>query len=170
MHCTSFPFAACADARVLILGSMPGIASLQQQQYYAHPRNCFWDIIERLFAIERALPYAQRLARLNAQGIALWDVLQHCDREGSLDTAIDRDTIEANDFRRFFRDHRRIERIFFNGKKASDLYRRYVLPQLDRRCAALPRERLPSTSPAHAALNFAAKLAQWQRVSDGLQK
>nr|WP_286206613.1 DNA-deoxyinosine glycosylase [Thauera linaloolentis] len=159
----SFAPAARTDARVLVLGSMPGAASLAAAQYYAHPRNAFWPIMGALFGAGPALPYAERLARLNAAGVALWDVIAACERSGSLDSAITPASIEANDFARLFRESPAIGHVFFNGTTAETSFRRHVLNRV-----ALPSglqfTRLPSTSPAHAALGPEAKLAAWQAV------
>ena len=158
----SFPPVAAPDARRLILGSMPGEASLSVGQYYAHPRNAFWRIMGDLLGAGPALSYPERLVRLTAAGIALWDVVADCERCGSLDAAIVRESVQANDFRRFFVEHPGIERVFFNGAAAESLFRRHVLPGLD----GVPIElhRLPSTSPAHAARGYAEKLAAWSVI------
>ena len=105
---TGFPPIAAADARVLVLGSMPSVASLAREQYYGHPQNAFWPIMGRLFGAGPELPYDERKAVLVERGVAVWDVLQSCRRAGSLDTAIDRDSEQANDFATFFRKHRQI--------------------------------------------------------------
>jgi len=154
--------------RILILGSMPGVASLRAREYYAQSRNAFWPIMGELFGAHFALPYRQRLEVLKNSRIALWDVLESCVRPGSLDSAIDVRSVVANDFRRVFADHPTIRRVFFNGKKAAGMYRRYVsaVPEGASRDIAL--NTLPSTSPAHAAMSFAAKLAAWSVVRAAL--
>lgn len=159
----SFPPIAAPDARLLILGSMPGRASLQAGQYYAHPRNAFWPVMAGLFDVNAGAPYAQRCEALRARGVAVWDVLRACVREGSLDAAIDEESIVPNDFAAFFASHREIRAVYFNGAKAEQVYRRRVLPALDPPAAALPLTRLPSTSPAHAALTHEQKRAAWAR-------
>lgn len=160
---TGFPYSAASDARVLILGSMPSRKSLAEQQYYAHPRNAFWPIMDELFGSGLALlPYEQRLYRLRESGIALWDVAHQCVRLGSLDTNM-RD-VQVNDFGPFFALHPHIHAIFFNGRMAESLYRKLALPQLDNPYHNLPLRCLPSTSPAHAARSFARKLTVWQVV------
>jgi len=126
----SFPPIENARARVLILGSMPGGASLAAGQYYAHPQNLFWRIMGDLLGAKPGLSYAGRTRLLKARGIALWDVLESCVREGSLDSAIEETTIAANDFTSFYGAHPRIGRVFFNGAKAQAAYRRYVIPVL----------------------------------------
>ena len=160
----SFPPVALPDARVLILGSMPGVESLRRQQYYAHPRNGFWPILGGLLGFDPGLPYAARTARLAASGIALWDVLASCERQGSLDAHIRQG--EANDFLAFFRCHPRIRVIFFNGSTAATLFRRRVWPELSREFPHLELCQLPSTSPAHAGLSLKAKLEAWKTVAE----
>jgi hypoxanthine-DNA glycosylase len=156
-----FPPVAARDARVLVLGSMPGVASLQANRYYAHPRNGFWPIMGALLGADPALPYARRLARMKAAGIALWDVLDRCERKGSLDSAIVDSTAQANDFAAFFRRHARLTTVLFNGAKAETAYRRFG-PPLD--AYGLRAVRLPSTSPANASIAFANKMAAWREA------
>ena len=150
------------DARILILGSMPGVASLRAGQYYAHPRNHFWPLLGDLLGFDAAASYARRVRAVTAARIAVWDVLQSCVREGSLDTAIEDDTLEANDFAQFFSRYRNVLRVYFNGAKAEDCYRRHVLPHLE--ASALDYRRLPSTSPANASQSYRAKLAAWRCI------
>jgi hypoxanthine-DNA glycosylase len=160
-----FPPVADAGATRLILGSMPGVASLRAGEYYAHPRNQFWRILGELLGVDPAAPYADRVAALTAAGIALWDVLQSCSRAGSLDAAIERGSIVPNDFAAFFAGHPRVRHVYFNGSTAEQYFSRRVLPLVpSRECAY---RRLPSTSPAHAALSYADKLAAWRVVTDG---
>lgn len=160
----SFAPLSAPGARVLILGSMPGKASLEASQYYAHPRNAFWSVVEALFDIERSLPYQTRCRRLTRQGVALWDVLETCHRPGSLDADIDPSSVAVNDFVRFFAANGGIEKICFNGAAAEKMFLRHALPMLSAPAAALPRIRLPSTSPAHAAMNLAQKIECWKVV------
>ena len=141
------PPLANAGARILILGSMPGAASLRKREYYAHPRNQFWDIIEHLFGIERHLPYAERCRRLTAAGIAVWDVIGRCLRRGSLDTRIVASSIVANDLATFLARHRRIRRVFFNGLKSEQIYASHVSAEIEQAGFRLTYRRLPSTSP-----------------------
>lgn len=157
-----FPPVVAADARLLILGSMPGQASLCAHQYYAHERNAFWRIMGDLFAAGPDLPYAQRLEKLQAAGVALWDVMAACERPGSLDADIVAASVQANDFAAFFAVNRRISHVFFNGAAAETAFRRLVLPTLD--AGGLVLQRLPSTSPAHAALAYDKKLAIWSQI------
>ncbi len=158
----SFAPLARADATRLILGSMPGQASLTAQQYYAHARNAFWPLMEQVLAIPAMLPYTQRCEALLLQQVAVWDVLQTCTRSGSLDAAIEPASIVPNDFAAFFTAHPKITRVYFNGTAAEQLFRRHVLPCLPVTLHALALQRLPSTSPANAAIAYGLKLQQWQ--------
>lgn len=158
----SFPPVADVGARVLILGSMPGKASLQAARYYAHERNAFWSIMGELIGAGPQLDYPQRLAKLQAAGFALWDVIAACERASSLDADIVGASVRLNDFSAFFAVHRSIERVFFNGAAAETSFRRLVLPRLN--CQPLTLIRLPSTSPAHAARSYAEKLAAWSAI------
>ncbi len=159
----SFPPIVGIKPRVLILGSMPGVASLEAQQYYAHPRNAFWPIMAELVDLNIEWSYQTRCQHLADHGIAVWDVLKACYRPGSLDQHIDPASIEANDFQDFFEQHPTIEAVFFNGSKSEQLFKRQVLPTLS---AHRPMIKLPSTSPAHAALSVSEKLAAWRVIKD----
>ncbi len=158
---TSFAPIADGSARVLILGSMPGIRSLQTGQYYAHPRNAFWPIMAHLYGFNSGSPYDARVDALKASGIAVWDVLRECVRPGSLDSAIEKGSRVPNDFVSFFATYPGIRLIAFNGAEAARSFNRYVLPNaapLDVRFA-----RLPSSSPAHAVA-LEKKIAAWQQA------
>ena len=149
------------DARMLILGSMPGVASLEAMQYYAFPRNVFWKIMGDLFGAGPELGYPDRLQKLTSNHIALWDVIANCHRPGSLDSAISEDGLVTNDFNNFFKQHPHITHVYFNGQKAAGLFKKKVLPGLESHHEYLA---LPSTSPAHAAKNYAAKLRAWSVI------
>jgi len=164
---SGFPFSADKNARILILGSMPGRKSLAEQQYYAHPRNAFWPMMGELFDFEANQAYEQRLQCLKNNRIALWDVAFQCIRPGSLDA--DMREVEANEFAAFFASHRQIRHIFFNGRKAESLFLTLVQPQLAPEQQKLSKHLLPSTSPAHAALSFTEKLKIWKIVRDALE-
>lgn len=160
---TAFPPVVGDMPRVLILGSMPGVASLEAQEYYAHPRNAFWPVMASLGlpvldAGSERLPYAQRLRALMQHGVALWDVVHRCERPGSLDSAIIKGSVEANDFQGLFQQHPSLQVVAFNGATAETLFRRHVrLPDNH----GLVLMRLPSTSPAHAALPVDGKIQAW---------
>lgn len=156
-----FPPVAREDARLLILGSMPGAASLEATQYYAFPRNAFWRIMGDLFGAGPEFDYTSRLQKLVEQRIALWDVIGACRRPGSLDSAISSDGMRTNDFSGFFQDHPRITHVYFNGRKAAELFEKKVAPGLDR---PLEYHALPSTSPAYAGMRYEAKLEAWSVI------
>lgn len=147
-------------AQVLILGSMPGKMSLQQAQYYAHPANAFWKIMGELVGAQPELPYPERLERLRATGIALWDVLESCERASSLDAHIRDET--ANDFAAFFARHPHVTQVYFNGGKAEQSFRKFVLGK--QALPPLQLHRLPSTSPAHAGMRYPEKLEAWRTI------
>ncbi|QGM44858.1 DNA-deoxyinosine glycosylase [Methylocystis heyeri] len=158
-----FPPVARADARVLVLGSLPGKMSLERRQYYAQPRNAFWPIMGALFDAGPEHFYEERLRRLQDHHVALWDVCASAKRPGSLDHRIDLASVTPNDFKGFLADHGDIALICFNGATAARLFDRLVAPGLDRAPATV---QLPSTSPAHATLGFESKLAKWRAVRD----
>ena len=159
-----FPPLTGAEPHVLVLGTMPGKASLRARQYYAHPQNAFWRIQGDLFGFNPGLPYPERVDALTREGLAVWDVLQLCTRESSLDSDIDPNSIVPNDFRSFLDQHPHIQRIFLNGAKADEFFRRFALPALKPWQAAIPRLRLPSTSPANARLRYEAKREAWRVI------
>ena len=143
---------------------MPSVESLRHRQYYAHSRNSFWPIVSRLLQIE-ADSYTARAEALADRGIAVWDVLKSCVRPGSLDSAIELQSAEVNDFAGFFDAHSRISRVCFNGKLAGNLFERRVAPALSPRQQAIARMQLPSTSPANASWSFERKLEAWQPIA-----
>lgn len=160
---TAFEPHAEQNARLLVLGSMPGITSLKIQQYYAHPRNAFWPIILSLYgSASDPLDYDQKLKILSTQRIALWDVLKHCERKGSLDSSIKKDSTVCNDFIPFLNNHSSIRKILLNGKTAERLFVRHVLPGLEPEKYTLCS--LPSTSPAMATLNLDGKKTLWHKA------
>ncbi len=150
------------SANVLILGSMPGLASLEVQEYYAHPRNYFWRIISELTCEPRPLNYKNKLALIYKHNIALWDVLKLCQREGSLDSNIVRESEVANDFSILIKKLPKLERILFNGKKAEQSFMKYVSKTLSTELEGIALIGLPSTSPANASVSFEKKLKQWR--------
>jgi TDG/mug DNA glycosylase family protein len=166
MKSFSFDAVESPEARVLILGTLPSVKSLETGEYYAHPRNCFWWIMGELIGAAPELPYPDlpyldRLARLRKSGIALWDVCRAAERSGSSDAEIRMETVEPNDFRAFLGAHPRIELICFNGQPAEKLFRRKASPLLvDLR--PIPHRVLDSTSPACARITREVKLAHWR--------
>ncbi len=163
----SFGPIAAPDARVLVLGTIPGRRSLEAGEYYAHPQNAFWFIMESLFARRTGMDYGARTALLLGAQVALWDVLQAADRIGSLDSAIARGSEAPNDFADFFIRYPGIHTVFFNGAKAQSLFARHVLGTLPPE-AGLRLVRLPSTSPANANLSRERKLAAWRVLLEAI--
>ncbi len=159
MRLSGFAPVVAGQPHSLILGSMPGVASLEVQQYYGHTRNAFWPIVSELLGFDVGLPYEQRLQALTDYGYALWDVLGHCQRPGSLDADI-RDA-EANDFTGLLADYPSIKRVFFNGGAAARLWQKQVVPTLT---IALETTQLPSTSPAYAAMKLGEKQQRWRQI------
>ncbi|HEX6813121.1 MAG TPA: DNA-deoxyinosine glycosylase [Planctomycetota bacterium] len=159
-----FPAIASTNARVLILGSMPGVRSLEARQYYAHPHNAFWRILGELCGFPPAASYRERTRQLRARGIALWDVLLSCERSGSLDSSIVRASMRTNDFAGFLARHRGIGLVLCNGGTAFELFSVRVRPALPPPWNEVPCLRMPSTSPANAGLRVPQKLAAWQKA------
>jgi TDG/mug DNA glycosylase family protein len=159
---TGFPPIIGESPRALILGSMPGVQSLVQQQYYAHPRNTFWPIMASLFNFDVNLAYTERCHLLTQSGVAVWDVLQSGHRPGSLDTNIENDTMVLNDFTTLFQQYSTISAIYFNGAKAETVFRQALPLLTEVQRSSLTLQRLPSSSPAHAAQSFEQKLACWR--------
>ena len=156
-------FAPIADpsATILILGSIPGIASLEANQYYAHPRNAFWPMMSTIYEFDATSSYEERQHALKNAGVAMWDVLQSCVRIGSLDSSIQADSRIPNDFSTFFNHHPHIRLIAFNGTEAERYFRKIVMPTLKLDDVKLLK--LPSTSPAHT-MPFKEKLTAWQVI------
>ena len=159
----SFPPIVDGRARVLVLGTLPGEESLRRGEYYAHPRNLFWPIIFALFGEEPALNYSERLDFVAAHRIALWDVCEIGEREASADATIRRE--RPNEIDRLLDEHALIRAVAFNGTGARRLYERHFPPRPDLIYLALP-----STSPAHARIDFAGKLARWSALRKVLEE
>lgn len=153
----SFPPLLGPDTRILIVGSMPGEASLRAGQYYAHPRNQFWPLIFDIF--EQGRPprdYADKTAAILRHGLGLWDSLSACERSGSLDARITRP--QANDFPALLRMYPQIRCLLFNGAAAFRFYKQaFGVPQT-------VWQQMPSTSPAHASLSYSQKLTLWRQA------
>lgn len=141
---------------LLILGSFTGVMSLERGEYYGNPKNRFWAVMERLFAVPASLPYPERTLRLTQEGIALWDVVAGCSRPGSADSRI-RSPV-PNDIAGFVRAHPSVRLVALNGSTAGRLY--YRLAEVP----VIPSVALPSTSPAHAAVTFEEKVHRWEVV------
>jgi hypoxanthine-DNA glycosylase len=161
---TGFAPIARPDARVLVLGTAPSRESLRLRQYYGHARNLFWPLMGELFEFDATANYVERCRQLVARGVAVWDVAHRCRRELSADQTI-RD-VAPNDFAGFLETHQRLRAIFLNGRKAEELFRRLVRPELGAQLDGLHLDTMPSTSPAHAAMTRAAKLERWSVLRD----
>lgn len=146
-------------ARILILGSMPGVKSLEEQAYYAHPRNGFWPIMENLFSVSFD-NYESKIAFIKHHDIALWDVVSECVRPGSLDSRIESKSVTPNDIPGLLRKAPNIKAVFFNGQAAAKLYKKHLGTGPE----GVVLQPLPSTSPAHAAMTFENKLEQWKQI------
>jgi len=145
-----------ANTRLIVLGSFPGVASLQAQQYYGHARNHFWPILSALWGVDlKAAIYAERLAAVRAHGLGIWDVYARCEREGSLDSAIE--NASFNDLASLRLRAPKLEGIAHNGGESARAMRATS-------ALGLPVHRLPSTSPANASWSFERKLAAWRAV------
>ncbi len=157
----SFPPVVDVRAQVLVLGTLPGEESLRRQEYYAHPRNLFWPILFALFDAPPEADYQAKLGFAMARRVALWDVCAAGEREASADATIRRERPNAID--RLLDDHPLIRAVAFNGTGARRLYDRHFA-----RRPGIAYLALPSTSPAHARLDFNAKLGQWSVLLDAL--
>lgn len=156
------------QAKLLILGSIPGIKSIQEQQYYAHPRNAFWKIMAALWEFDADTDYQNRLKIIQKHGVALWDVAHQCNRQGSLDSEIDRHSVIPNDISALLTANPSIQTICFNGQTAARMFKQHF-PDL----LKLPRFSfitLPSTSPAHASMTIDNKLKIWHIVKHNIHK
>jgi hypoxanthine-DNA glycosylase len=153
---SSFPPFIDDQSRILILGSIPGVKSLEKQQYYAHPQNKFWKIIFELFNEEFTEDYAKRIAVLKKNHIAIWDVIDSCERKGSLDSEIKNE--EANQIEELLEEYPNIQAIFCNGGKS---YKN--LQKLLGKNFRIPIYLLPSTSPLHT-ISFERKFEEWKRI------
>ena len=160
----SFPPIVGANARLLILGTLPGEELLRLQQYYGHPRNHFWPLIAAIFDKSLSATYAERERLLKRNRWALWDVLESAERVGSLDSAIRNPT--ANAFAKFFAGYPDIRTIAFNGQKARSLFRKYVVKQGVIAEGDFTLLDLPSSSPLYTK-PFEEKLAVWRATLAG---
>lgn len=146
---------------------MPGVKSLQEQEYYAHPRNAFWQIMETLWGFEHDLDYPRRLQLIQEQGIALWDVAHQCIRPGSLDSEINRNSVIPNEISVLLKANPHIKIIYFNGKMAAKMFKQHFPALLAD--PHLSFVTLPSTSPAHASMTLADKLQAWHIIKQSIE-
>ena len=169
MLCKGFPPIVAEKPIVLVLGSMPGVKSLVEQQYYANQQNAFWLIISEYFNFDINLGYSKKLQHLKNNRIALWDVIEECERQGSLDSSINQKSITANDFSKLLLNHASITSIIFNGVMAERMFNKYVIKSnllQDDIVNRLSFYRLPSTSPANASIKKTEKIKQWKNALD----
>jgi len=172
MSVQSFSAVCNKNTRTLILGTMPGIASLNASEYYAHKRNAFWPILLALlndtapsYESAHQIDYQTRLTQLLGGGIGLWDVLAQCERTGSLDSAIKSDSVLVNDFAALFKQFPGIDTVAFNGKAAQKLFKKHAMARLIETDVDTDNFRwvsLPSTSPAMASFNLEQKFKLWR--------
>jgi len=155
MHLQGLPPISNKKARILVLGSFPGPMSLKKREYYGHPQNAFWKIMGKLVGATGS--YQSRCRQLKARGIALWDVLGACERQGALDTKIRMPVL--NDLQGFIARHKGLRKVCLNGRKAEALYKRHLGKKI-----ALKAVYLPSTSPAHASVRHDHKLTTWRKA------
>jgi len=160
---TSFLPIIDKGSRILILGSMPGVESLRLQQYYAHPRNQFWQIIYDLFDTQVSSSYAERISFLKSQKLALWDVIGNCYREGSLDSNIREEKV--NDFSALFKAYPDLKTVLFNGGKAYDTYKKWLGFEST---SEITFRKLTSSSPANTK-PYEVKLREWNIIRDILK-
>ena len=146
------------DSEILILGSIPGVKSLEKQEYYGHPQNKFWPIIFELFNEDFTSDYQRKLQILKSNKIALWDVIDSCERKGSLDSAIKNEN--ANDILQLLEEYPNIKLIACNGQKS---YKNLI--KIVGKNFAIPIIALPSTSPLHT-ISFDKKLQDWRHIKD----
>ena len=148
-----------SNTRLLVLGSFPGAASLARQQYYAHPQNQFWKILQAIWPSSPCLTstcsYEKRSEWLLERGVGVWDVYASCERHGSLDTAIRH--AQVNDFVSLARQCPQLRAIAHNGGESFKHAKHTA-------ALGLPVYKLPSTSPAHASWGFERKLGAWHEV------
>ena len=156
---SSFPPIIDKESKILILGSIPGVKSLEMQQYYAHPQNKFWKIIFELFNEKFTKDYDERIKILEKHHIALWDVIDTCERKGSLDSEIRNE--EANKIEELLQNFPNIKAIFCNGQKSHKNLQKILGKKF-----RLPIIVLPSTSPAYAGLKYEEKLLSWQEIQN----
>lgn len=158
---SSFPPIIDSESKILILGSIPGVKSLEKQQYYAHPQNKFWRIIFELFNEEFTEDYRERVEILKKHHIGLWDVIDSCERKGSLDSEIRNE--EANQIAALLEQHPNIRAIFCNGGKSYQNLQKMLGKNYQ-----LPLFQLPSTSPLHT-VSFEYKLEAWKKILEFLE-
>ncbi len=163
MESFSFPPIVRSDAKILILGTMPGKTSLEINEYYGYKHNVFWKIMFELFETNYSNDYHIKQKLIKHNNIALWDTLKYCERKGSLDSNIKNE--EVNNFKEFFNNNSNVKHILFNGKASYTYFKKYVGFNEHYNYHALP-----STSPANASMNFETKLKNWSIIKEILNE
>lgn len=156
---TSFPPILGSQPTILILGSMPSQMSLAKRRYYANPSNAFWWLMSQIIGFSIDLSYAERCQHLEQAGFAVWDVLHDCERKGSLDSNIVRESEQANDIASLIKNNPSLTKIGFNGRAAQAIFGRHI--KLDDLSLDIQQHLLPSTSSAHARMKKQQKLQAW---------
>lgn len=157
--CKSFNASINKQSKILILGSMPGVKSLEAQEYYAHPQNRFWKVMSFLCNVDLTnLEYSQKLKTLLLNNIALWDVISDCNRVGSLDSAIENE--HPNDIENLLKTYSGIEIICLNGNKAYSAFKKHFKHIIE--CNRYTIYKMPSTSPANARFQMPQLIAEWK--------
>jgi TDG/mug DNA glycosylase family protein len=162
---SGLPTVVPEDPRILVLGSFPSRLSLERGEYFANPRNRFWSVVESLFGIPPDLPYQERARLLSSRGIALWDVVASCEREGSGDAAIREPVV--NDIPEFLRVHPSIRVVVLNGRTAGRLFHRHIRAGIRPEITVMT---LPSTSPANARFNLPRLVEKWRAILDDAEE
>lgn len=163
-NCKSFVPSIDNNSKVLILGSMPGVKSLEEQQYYAHPQNRFWKVMAHICK-ELSLheyDYNQKLKLLLQNNIALWDTIKSCKREGSLDSEIQNEV--PNDIRKLLKKYPNIKIICLNGNKSFSAFKQYFPDLLEKYSCY----KMPSTSPANARFNLEELIKEWEIIKQDI--
>lgn len=158
MTIQSFASLSNHNAKVLLLGTIPGVKSLSMNEYYGHSRNHFWKLLATIFNEPILTDYKLKKEMLLRNNIPVWDVIQTCERQGSLDSAITKEV--PNDFTTFLNEHPNVKIIAFNGQKVVALFKKHV--RLNQEYALIT---LPSTSPANASKSFEQKLKEWSIIA-----
>ncbi|GAB4275185.1 MAG: DNA-deoxyinosine glycosylase [Candidatus Rifleibacteriota bacterium] len=156
----SFPPIIRSDARILVLGSMPGEESLRKRQYYAHKQNKFWRFLCDAADLPFDIDYDEKIREMQKRRVALWDVLKQCERRGSLDSNIVKNSEEANDIAELLQDFKGITRIVFNGQKSFSAFKKHILKE-NSHLLEYDLVILPSTSPANASIKLDVQRESW---------
>lgn len=166
---TCFPPIIDYNCEAIVLGSMPGVKSLEKGEYYAHKQNSFWDIMEKHFKVYSDFTYRQKVKLLLNNKIALWDVIHSCKRKGSFESSIEDDSIIVNDFPDILLENPNIKYIFCNGTAAYTAFNKYVLKELDH-FLDIEVFKLPSSSPANTRITKEQKVKAWGIIKEKLQE